>query len=643
MDLTIESIVETQRLISISSLHTELKKIILESDFSIRNGVIGSAPLCDLLRINNTSEKFFRMVENNECVLASLVQFLLIHYSITNDKPDISTIENLRVYIEKEDRFRYTFIHWTERAKFVIYIEHFNLATWSDYAIQSNGDWAQVHLLEGSLPYCEASLDGIFSLIVQASKENPGDWGLHFLGSNLILKLKLDSVLRSKLDSSIEQVFSNDSLRSFLPSFLKGIIHDNANVFQQQLDKLITNFGESYPFQTLYALGSACPENDTCVRALKKSADLIKEKLSAAEYLNIINLVNIITDDVIKFAVELSASSENYRELTGLIDMLINNIDRHINDKWYKNIAENLIKSPIPEMKEPLNRLLNALSEKKLKWVYELLTIRFSSSGNHAIPEAISVIVPKNREIFRQQLTEWFNLENSNIHRTMLYLCMADGLSPDDFKFSAERLNMLKPQDKLYIGYKIAGYVYSYKHLQSLMFSLVESVKADEKRILMPIFNIFSEYIIYNYRSTLDTIKSILKAKSMPEHLLAFYTELDQHYEKYFQQLKQAKPFIELQGDAQLIQYVQFYTQQKFSTEFSNAQEKGISSLFRKTLVHSHRWALRRPGEKVHMPNPLGHIQTSMEFPAGEKINPISNESTRYTYQRLKKNEINFN
>ena len=47
--------------------------------------------------------------------------------------------------------------------------------------------------------------------------------------------------------------------------------------------------------------------------------------------------------------------------------------------------------------------------------------------------------------------------------------------------------------------------------------------------------------------------------------------------------------------------------------------------------------------EKVHQVSPLGHFQSSIEFPSGEKLNPIYQETMRRTYQKLSKDAININ
>jgi hypothetical protein len=124
---------------------------------------------------------------------------------------------------------------------------------------------------------------------------------------------------------------------------------------------------------------------------------------------------------------------------------------------------------------------------------------------------------------------------------------------------------------------------------------------------------------------------------------LKFYDDLNESYEQYFRDLGRIKTYPELHPDLVLVQHIQFYTQNQFSEKSKNIGKTGLAALFKNTPIHSHRWAIRRENEPIHQPSPLGHFKTSMEFPSGERLNPIYQETMRRTYQRMKRDEIDIN
>ena len=253
------------------------------------------------------------------------------------------------------------------------------------------------------------------------------------------------------------------------------------------------------------------------------------------------------------------------------------------------------------------------------------------------------MLVRKDKELFQNCLTDWFLSGERNIYKALLKLCTVRDLEDDDFKLSNKRLATLSEGDKLFIGFKIAGFIYSKEHLQNLMFSLVASVKPEEHTLMQNLFNILYNYVVYNYRSVLDDVKTLLKNSALPVHLRSFYESLVHHYEKYFDQLKTVRDFPELRPDRKLSEHLRFYSQQKFAQEFKNAPRPAWADFSKGVTLHSHRWATRDPENLKHTPSPLDHIETSAEFPSGERLNPIFQETMRRTYQKMQRDEIDLN
>jgi hypothetical protein len=77
-----------------------------------------------------------------------------------------------------------------------------------------------------------------------------------------------------------------------------------------------------------------------------------------------------------------------------------------------------------------------------------------------------------------------------------------------------------------------------------------------------------------------------------------------------------------------------------YNQMYAETQRTGLMSLFKSVDVKALNWAIRRRDEKVHQPQPLGHFETSSEFPMGERLNPTFQERLRRHYQTQTRDEV---
>ena len=131
----------------------------------------------------------------------------------------------------------------------------------------------------------------------------------------------------------------------------------------------------------------------------------------------------------------------------------------------------------------------------------------------------------------------------------MLRICTKRN-SPAVYKVSQIYFRTLTAEEKVYICIKIAGFVYSMEHLQSLLFSVLEAALPEDDALLTNLYGIFDEYLVHNYRSTLDMIKERLKWTDCPAHQRGFLQSIDDNYENYFKGLNKVRVFKELHSDA---------------------------------------------------------------------------------------------
>jgi len=580
---------------------------------------------------------------DSTAISAIFIQLFVLDHFYTRDQPQITTVNEVWQYFGDSEDLRKTFLHRADRSLMIVYLEHFAGNTWNDLALTLDDDWSSINLLDESLLYCSVSLNGIFHFLTTAKKLHPNDLAIPSLGGNVLLKLQQDPALIQQLNERLPEVFENEDLRQMLPTFMRALIGDNAKKFKSFADQLSSTYGQIYPGETYFALGLACPADPKSQALFKKLIDsaLQRGELSEPHYLQAADVLNLSSADVISVAISISQNGEDTESFLQPIRFLQSHLES-IDEKWFREIAFYAMTRIKGRKNHLLESLIYSLKEINLDFVYRLFTARFTAFGEEGVlNDSWHNLIEEDPGLFSHYLTLWLRDGNAATHRAILFLCGAPDIPSFFFKVSPELMRSASSSDKLYIAYKIAGYVYSAEHLQELLFSVLENVDAEESRLLDSLFQLFYNYVIYNYRGTLEKIDRILENRSLPAHLVEFYSSLKAEYKQYFAELDKVRSFKELQPDNRLVEFIQFYRQQKFSAQMNSAERTGLSRLFKNTPVHSHRWAIRRPEQEVHEVHPLGHISTSVEFPSGEKLNPTYQEMTRRTYQRLLRNEIN--
>lgn len=604
------------------------------------NGIILNAPLRKLLSDYQVPSAFLS-AETSDGIRIVLVEFLMVDHYYRRDSPDVSTIDSVWRYFSDNEELRKTFIHRLDRSLLVVYLDRFGYKSWNELALTLDGNWRSIALLNDSLPYCQVSLDAMFHFITVSCDKNPNDLGIGLLGNHILLKFQMEAALSDELQKRLDEVLEAPALRGMLPMFLRAQVGENEETYARLVTELPTRYGLDFPGELYYALGAACPRDLESLASFKRAIDAALQdgSLSPMFYLRAAGVKKIRTSDVIALAVDISSGSANKEELTEVLQFLVIYIDDYT-EPWFKDIAARLVVRFEDQHHQLLEHFFYLLQDKDLRLIYELFSARFTALGEKGIlKRAWDNLVEKDPELFAEHLTRWFKDGTTNTHFALLHLCSVE-IPVSYFRVSSKVLEGVSASERLYIAYKIAGYVYSGDHLQQLLFSIVETVQSDQKALLQHLYSLFDSYVIYNYRGTLDKIDQMLKVSRLPIHLQSFYCQLREDYDQYFADLASIPALKELRPHSRLTEYIRFYSQEKFSLTLKDKEKSGLRSLFKGSPVHSHRWAIWRPEQKVHEVYPLAHIQSSFEFPSGEKLNPAYQELTRRTYQKIRKDEI---
>jgi len=626
-----------------AEIHGKLGKILTTGDFKdITDGFVNQIELYVLIDQNITDKK---LLQESSGISLFLVQFVFIHYYLADDKNNPESLEAVKNFINDLPLLKSILGNWSGYYKVVIYQDYFNKYSWNDYIKSSTWAWNEINFLDQSILNCKVSFESVLEYLTSIISSHPNDYGVPRIGKNIISKMEIDEKFKHEVENNIGRIISMERVSTFLPSFLRGMIGSKTD-FDKWFNFILKQYSTNKAFNILYALGVACPSEQSCQEEFKQEIDksLTKGYISSAECVQLYSIKNFKSQDILDYLVKLSATTVSQEDSNAIINFLLNNLENDFDSDWFRKILFNIVKIENEKNIGILNHLFYSLIEKDIRLVYELIEVRFEFLGPKSfLADNWHELVIADKVLFSAKLTQWLNSDITNIHKALLKLCTINEISPSDFKINATIFRSLPLRDKLYISIKIIGFIYAKDHLQSLMFSLVECTGSDETLLIDNLFMLFYNYVIYNYRTSLDTIKEILKQKNLPNHLFKFYDDLNNSYEQYFKDLSMIDAYPEMQPDSVLLQHIQFYTQNQFSEKSKKVKKSGLASLFKNTPVHSHRWAIRRENEPVHQPSPLGHFSTSIEFPSGERLNPIYQETMRRTYQRMKRNEIDIN
>ena len=408
------------------------------------------------------------------------------------------------------------------------------------YANHSKGEHSEIGILNDSLPFCKTDLNSLLSLISKIKNKYPDRKSYRLLAGSILFNLKNDETLRLAILNAVDVFFEKPEWKEIWPYFLRGAIDNDFKLFKEQFELLLTTNSPHPVAERLYALAIACPEDERSLSFFFNSIKAKREEKSikGADYLQCVLSRNRIDENIITYISLLSTISHDKQELVYISDLLINNLEQHYKDNWFKTTLRNVIPAPFPELIDNFNLLLTSLIEKDIKLVYYLLKFRFAVNGfNNFLDDPWHQLPDSNLVLFEENLVDWFLTGNQSIHLAIHHLTNDAPINSDKFKLSQTLLAQLTSTDKYYIACKIAGYVYDKFILRSLLFTLTASVKENETILLEELFNIFTAYVIHNYRSTFDEIKKLVAANNLPVHVISFYQRIIVHFEAYFKGL----------------------------------------------------------------------------------------------------------
>ncbi|WP_029285723.1 hypothetical protein [Pedobacter sp. R20-19] len=627
---------EFERLRKSSGYHK--RDIIIENaTFEILDKWIKSPELFDFFTSCDVSGSYMMDRDGNKMVDKVFSQLMLIERLVDGGLAT-NSLSSLGASVKKAAEKYKPLLYWNESGMVIAYLDKMGIKNWARFIEDVEMEWNSFNALQKAFSVLEVNFEDVLNYLRKLHSATGLAGAVHQASRTLIEKLSIQPALADKFDTELEVLIGEKYTEDFMTAIIIGLVDKKTENFDLLLDRLKDQFGNEKLYLLLWAFGRCCPdERRTNFKGLIE-AKFDAGKLNKGQYLRLCGMCKFVGDELCALAKEPMKSGD----FEGVFDYVYDLIALEHNQEWFRLASIQLFTVDEPSFLGQLNLFLYSLCEHNLDLVYELLTKRFESMGEHQLLDSnLDHIIDLDHDRFHVNLTKWFNSENRNVHKAMLRICSGRNSSAV-FKVSKIYFETLSAEEKVYICIKIAGFVYSMEQLQSLLFSVLDAALPDDEALLTNLQGIFVDYLVYNYRSTLDMIKDRLKDTKCPIHQRDFLQPIDDDYENYFKNLNKVRVFKELQSDSMLEEFTRFYKNQLFAASMKESNTKGFLSMMKSVNLYAKKWAIRRKEEKVHEVAELALIQHSFEFPSGEKLDPTRQETLRRNYQRIQKHEINF-
>lgn len=515
---------------------------------------------------------------------------------------------------------------------------------WSSFTVGFDGtDWSDIHLLSSVLPFSNASFDDFLSWVTLIVKGQENDLALGSVGKYVYQWVLFKNDKGDDVEANLVAVANHPQAHRFLSGILKGLKEIQGKSVKYYTDIFLPFANDSNSFPILYGLGSIAQEDDVSREAFFK---LIEDRVATGDlylkdFIRLCCYYNYYTQEVYNRIDTIIETTREKDELVAIIEFLQQAADDSNKNLFFK-ATRSIITKEDPSLIQSLNYLLIRIAESDLPLAYELFTLRLEVIGAHnLLKTALQEMTRKNPEQFQPCFVRWLLKGNNHVHAALLHISSLSFFGSSMFEISDQIYDSLTPKEKLYVAYKIIGYVYSMEALQMMILSLIKSVKEHNETLKEGLTFILQEYLVYNYRGTLKLIKNDLGNATLLPFAKEIFQQTNDHFVDYFEKLNSISIDKELLPYRENAQLRNFYHRKLFADLPKKAEENSIASLFKSTQVNANNWAIRRPKELKHQPSPLGHISVTSEYPSGEKLNPINQEYIRRTYQKLEIDEIN--
>ena len=196
--------------------------------------------------------------------------------------------------------------------------------------------------------------------------------------------------------------------------------------------------------------------------------------------------------------------------------------------------------------------------------------------------------------------------DNANLHNAVFHITSLSFNNKKVFDIDPSVYKSLTDNQRIYVAYKICGFIYAMEPLQLLILSLNKSIDSSPDVLKAKLSFLLKDYLIYNYRTTLKKIKKCLEEPSLGSFAKSLFTEAVEYYDHYFEELESIKIIKELKAPGKDVLLKNFYQRRQYAAIPKRAMENSIvGRLSKSIIVNANSWALKRKTETKHQQAPL--------------------------------------
>lgn len=592
-------------------------------------------PLVEYLKKNGILLEFL----NGDGMLPELYSYVFSSSLILSQQPNVRDFRQLvnllrdtKVYAELPA------LHYNLEFAISAFFAVNKNVVWKEFISPFDpNNWDDIILIGNLIPLCHIGVEDFSTWLCQVVEAKENDGALNIVGN-----VVNEWVRQHRNPSSIEQkldFFATDmTLNNFFAAFIDGINYHFPKPLVDYISFFQPFITAKNAYRILYGLGIITLSGDREVLYGKLEECFDCKVISISEYINLCTQFTYYQESVYK---RVSDNFSDNSEFVNVLARYLYNVPASIDQVWFENTIIKLCVQNGVENSDVLQGLVNKILPTRIALVYEIIERQFKMyHGQFLFESTLVELSNKHQNTFQAKIIEWLNSDEESYHLAIRRFTMILGLNEKLFQIPTDIYDQLSNSEKLFVACKVVGYVYSVDVLQPLIISLIKSIKENNTILIDRLDFLLREYIVYNYRSTLDILRTEIKSRSVNAIAKQIFRKSISTFDEYFEQLR-AIHAKELVPNVKFVQTRNFYSSKQFE-ELSKDKSKGnLQKLFKGISVNSNKWAIRRPGELKHTPQLLSQVSVSGEFPSGEKLNPIYQEFMRKTYQRLRKDEIN--
>jgi len=440
---------------------------------------------------------------------------------------------------------------------------------------------------------------------------------------------------------------SNEKILGVIPRVLSGAFKRDSKWVIKKVVELLDDANSIKKTQgilSVYYMDLSKPTFETFVTQVEsKFSELVNNKNTEVKVLSSIvstcgnQRKQISSADTLIKALLLREEDEIKVQL---LQLLSHNINISTETEFYELVLHGLIELNI-ELKGAYNRLAYLLQnqvKENLAIVLEFLNSWVASGIEKAnniklLQPIFNEIYSLNQQSFQKLTTKWLNDDNIGFQLAISKVLREISYSNvNSLNLDKELLKEFGISDIEYVSRKIIGFIYDKDLSTSMLYSIIE-VRHDDESIIYLIGDLFVNYLIFNYYSTIDFLND--KKKNAPIKLKKIINQIIRNGKQYYDAYSKLEILKEFEPSEVRLNYMDRLRSKKFNKSYhEDEKNSGSFSSFLTTLhFRSGKTAFAKFDGKysAHMEPKL--ISHSTEMPRGEYIDPIGQAQLRLESQ----------